>query len=232
MLACEQLVDQVGSGHPGPVGHSGVSFVDPGQPTIMRHAVAAPTQLGRAAATPPALDPISTSRQATTACSGGWVDGSGGRRPAPASGADRSAAAMVLWQPSGAVRSPSAARTAGCLGERTLSPGRVMPRQRRSSPAASPHAPRWPATGRQAVDSSMIPRPAPWRSWPPRGNLIVGARLDVSLPASCWTPAHPGPFWPALAESAADPPADPAATLRIGDPPPAFWPHTAAGRPS
>jgi hypothetical protein len=29
VLACEQLVDQVGSGHPGPLGHRGVSFVDP-----------------------------------------------------------------------------------------------------------------------------------------------------------------------------------------------------------
>ena len=41
VLVAEELVGQLGSGHPGPLGHRGASFVDPwNRPTIMRPAVA------------------------------------------------------------------------------------------------------------------------------------------------------------------------------------------------
>jgi hypothetical protein len=50
----------------------------------------------------------------------------------------------------------------------------------------------------------------------------------AGLPASCWSLHRRQPTRPTPADSAADPLADPAATLRIGDPPPAFWPHRAA----
>jgi hypothetical protein len=54
----------------------------------------------------------------------------------------------------------------------------------------------------------------------------------AGLPASCWSLHRRQPTRPTPADSAADPSADPAATLRIGDPPSVFWPHRAAGRAS
>ena len=74
----------------------------------------------------------------------------------------------------------------------------------------------------------------------PFSSVAVAATLKLlhlpalgwvaGLPASCWSSHRGPPTRLTPAESAADPPADPAATLRIGDPPSVFWPHRAAGR--
>ena len=81
--------------------------------------------------------------------------------------------------------------------------------------------------------AGVITTPVPGRAWPVRPaaavqRLAVAATSDgvltpalgwvAGLPASCWPPSRRPPARPTPAESAADPPADPAATLRIGDP--------------
>jgi hypothetical protein len=175
----------------------------------------------------------SASRQAAEACSGGWIDGSGGGRPAPAGGTDRPAAQWCSGGRPGAVRSQSAVPTAVVWVNGRSRPRRVMRWLRRSFSAASQHTPRRPTRGRRQLDPA-------WSFARPPTVMITVTRARISwsvlgrmtsLPASCWSLPRRRPTGPSPAGSPADPVADSPGTLRIGDLPTPFWPPTAAVRP-